>query len=231
MSARDERRERYAAAVLKVKNLAGLFADVRAHVDPVMAVADAEIELLRAELASRPVEAHVLRQAAFELEEHDQRGAADLLLKMANRVEHAAAQRPWGVAEQGEKDTPTGESTPQPCATCEHAPTAHNRLGSTGGEGCLPCLNDEAAWLHPYTPPKAAPQPDEENARRAYLRQQITAHGGRWKSGRAADAYTAAGIAAGQHTARKDLAALAAEGFLKVHEVKGARYYTLKGGA
>ena len=45
------RRDRYAAAVLKVKSLAGLFADVRAHVDPVMAVADAELETLRARVA------------------------------------------------------------------------------------------------------------------------------------------------------------------------------------
>ncbi|MBT2505117.1 hypothetical protein J7I98_04240 [Streptomyces sp. ISL-98] len=65
------------------------------------------------------------------------------------------------AAAQGEKDTPMGEFTPQPCATCEHGPTAHQRLGSTGGEGCLSCLNDEAAWLHAYTLPKAAPQLDD----------------------------------------------------------------------
>ncbi|MGW0552322.1 hypothetical protein [Streptomyces altiplanensis] len=122
MSARDERRERYAAAVLKVKNLAGLFADVRAYVDPVLAVADAE-------LAARPSRAEVLREAQSEVVEYLVKKAreyrstgsqqhamqADAIETMASKIQRGAV-RLFLAAEQ-EKDTaPAATSTPQPDA-------------------------------------------------------------------------------------------------------------------
>lgn len=62
----------------------------------------AENKRLRAELAARPAEAHVLRQAANELEDDHPSAAAGLLV-MANAAEHAAALRPWKTAaEAGE---------------------------------------------------------------------------------------------------------------------------------
>lgn len=57
------RRERYAKAVLQVKSLAGLFADVRAHVDPVMALADEEMSALRARVAELESERHSTNEA------------------------------------------------------------------------------------------------------------------------------------------------------------------------
>lgn len=84
-----------------------------AHAAEVAKPLTAELGRLRGEFANRPAAAHVLRQAAFELEEHDEPGAAGLLLRMANRVEHTAGQRPWLVAAR-EKDTATAAtSTPQ----------------------------------------------------------------------------------------------------------------------
>ncbi|MFE6488807.1 hypothetical protein ACFVGN_38565 [Streptomyces sp. NPDC057757] len=58
-----DRRDRYAKAVLQVKGLAGLFADVRAHVDPVMALADEELAALRARVAELETERHSTNEA------------------------------------------------------------------------------------------------------------------------------------------------------------------------
>ena len=72
----------------------------------------AEVDRLRTELAGRPTEAHVLRQAAAALEEDDHLAAAAELLEMTNQREHTAL-RPWktDAAEAG-VDTPVGgEST------------------------------------------------------------------------------------------------------------------------
>ena len=57
------RRERYAKAVLQVKSLAGVFADVRPHVDPVMALADEELAGLRARIAELEAERHSTNEA------------------------------------------------------------------------------------------------------------------------------------------------------------------------
>ncbi|GGW41078.1 hypothetical protein [Streptomyces xantholiticus] len=64
----QDRRERYAKAVLSVKSLAGLFADVRAHVDPVMALADEEQAGLRARVAEAVAAVARLEQKRVELE-------------------------------------------------------------------------------------------------------------------------------------------------------------------
>ncbi|MEU7738221.1 hypothetical protein AB0B51_35095 [Streptomyces griseus] len=54
-----------------------------------------EVERLRL----RPVEAHVLRNAASALED-DHPGAAAVVLEMANKAERAAAARPWASSAQ-----------------------------------------------------------------------------------------------------------------------------------
>lgn len=55
---------------------------------------DNELGGVHVELAGRPAEAHVLRQAAAQVED-DHPEAAATLYKAANVAEHAAAQRPW----------------------------------------------------------------------------------------------------------------------------------------
>ncbi|THA22746.1 hypothetical protein E6R18_32895 [Streptomyces sp. A1277] len=64
----------------------------------------AEMNRLRArvaELEGRPIEAHVLRQAAAQVED-DYPEAAASLYKAANGAEHAAARRPWQAADLAE---------------------------------------------------------------------------------------------------------------------------------
>ena len=72
----------------------------------------AEVDRLRTELAGRPTEGHVLRQAAAALEEDDHLAAAAELLEMANQREHTAL-RPWktDAAEAGVDIPVGGEST------------------------------------------------------------------------------------------------------------------------
>ena len=88
-----DRREQYAAAVLQVKNLAGLFADVRAHVDPVMAVADSEMAELRARVAElealRPLEG----RERVELQDRYARALAPLCSDPAAAVAAVIAVR------------------------------------------------------------------------------------------------------------------------------------------
>ncbi|MET9953542.1 hypothetical protein ABZ135_18595 [Streptomyces sp. NPDC006339] len=69
-----------------------------------------------------------------------------------------------------------------------------------------------------------------EAARREFLRQQITAQGGRWKSSRVRRLYAEHGYQAPvSRTARNDLAALHKEGLLDLHDEPGVRYYTPRG--
>lgn len=56
---------------------------------------EAAQQRVRADLAARPAEADVLRQAAAALEEDDHLGAAAELLEMANQREHAASDSRW----------------------------------------------------------------------------------------------------------------------------------------
>ncbi|MFD6415969.1 hypothetical protein [Streptomyces sp. NPDC060194] len=73
-----------------VADVPDLVAEIRAlHADR------KALERLRAELAARPAEAHVLRQAAFALGDDVPADVEEQLLVMANRAEAKADARPW----------------------------------------------------------------------------------------------------------------------------------------
>lgn len=125
----------------------------------------AEVERLRA----RPVEAHVLRNAASALED-DHPDAAAVLLKMANQAERAAAARPWAASggqqsKASPRDLRSGAAAarrmlrrPGACFTCGDVPDewcpdcACCKAGCDGGRTNNPCTHSNAPWNTAATP-------------------------------------------------------------------------------
>ncbi|MFH9765165.1 hypothetical protein ACH4N4_30470 [Streptomyces microflavus] len=118
----------------------------------------------RAEAAeARPVEAHVLRNAASSLED-DHPEAAAVVLEMANKAESAAATRPWtaGGDQQPKaalRDLRPGAAAarrmlrrPGACFTCGDVPDewcpdcACCKAGCDGGRTNNPCTHPNAPW-------------------------------------------------------------------------------------